>query len=364
MRKSFDSFSRALIIAVFILSASIQAAAQSLPKKVSDKEFWSIVVGFSEPSGSFVSDNIISNEIEFQRAIPEIKNTPQHGVYIGVGPEQNFTYITAFKPAIAFIVDIRRGNLLLHLTYKALIEMSAGRLDFMSRLFARTRPLGVQSTSTARELFDAFGSASFSDGLARVTLAKILDRLERTHGFPLSQDDRSGIAEVYRSLYSGGPHVRGDFGGGSWIPSYAELMATTDLTDRNHAFLESEENFGVLKQYESNNLIVPLVGDFGGDHTIRAIGRYAKDHNAAVTTFYTSNVEEYLFKAGSSASFFANVSALPFTPRSMFIRAFFTHTNAGLRTLVDPIGECLTAVVHGDIRTYSDLITRSKTPKP
>jgi hypothetical protein len=234
----------------------------------------------------------------------------------------------------------------------------------MSRLFARTRPLSVRSTSTARELFDAFGSTSFSVALAQTTLAKILDRLERRHGFPLSQDDRGGIAEVYRSLYRGGPHVRGDFGGGFWIPSYAELMATTDLTGQNHAFLESEENFRVLKQYESNNLIVPLVGDFGGDGTIRAIGRYVKDHNATVTTFYTSNVEEYLFKAGSSASFFANVSVLPVSPRSMFIRAFFTHTNAGLQTLLDPIGECLTAVAHGDLRTYSNLITRSKMPKP
>jgi hypothetical protein len=89
-----------------------------------------------------------------------------------------------------------------------------------------------------------------------------------------------------------------------------------------------------------------------------------KDHDATVTTFYTSNVEEYLFKADTAGSFFANVSALPVSPRSMFIRAFFTHTNAGLRTLLDPIGECLIAVTRGDIKTYAELISRSKAPKP
>jgi hypothetical protein len=39
------------------------------------------------------------------------------GVYVGVGPYQNFTYISALDPDIAFVVDIRRKNLLHHLLY-------------------------------------------------------------------------------------------------------------------------------------------------------------------------------------------------------------------------------------------------------
>ena len=54
------------------------------------------------------------------------------GVYLGVGPEQNFTYIAAIRPKIAFITDIRRGNLQLHLMYKALFELSADRAEFVS----------------------------------------------------------------------------------------------------------------------------------------------------------------------------------------------------------------------------------------
>ena len=60
--------------------------------------------------------------------------------YVGVGPDQNFTYIAALKPRIAFIVDIRRQNMLLHLMYKALIEMSPTREEFLSRLFSRPMP--------------------------------------------------------------------------------------------------------------------------------------------------------------------------------------------------------------------------------
>jgi hypothetical protein len=352
------------LIATLTIGLSARAAARSLADKLSDKEFWAMVVGLSEDGGSFVSDNIISNEIEFQRAIPELQKSTEHGVYLGVGPEQNFTHITALKPSLAFILDIRRGNLLLHLTYKALIELSADRVEFMSRLFARTPPSGIGRDSTARDLFEAFAAVPGSSELAQSTAREILNCLEQTHGFSLTDDDRRGIAEVYRSLYVGGPTVRGDFGGGSWIPTYMQLMTQTDLHGRNHSFVESEGNFQILKKYESNNLIVPLVADFAGPKALREVARYVKDHNATVSTFYTSNVEEYLFKAGGAGSFFANVSVLPINPHSMFVRAFFTHTNAGLQTLFNPIGVCLNAVAHGEIRTYSDLIKRSKAPKP
>jgi len=354
----------AALIATLTMWPCDRLAAQSLPGRLSDGDFWKMVVGLSEDGGGFVSDNIISNEIEFQRAIPELQKSREHGVYLGVGPEQNFTYITALKPSMAFIFDVRRGNLLLHLTYKALIELSTGRIEFMSRLFARPRPIGTGRDATAGDLFGAFGAVAVSPELAQSTLREILNCLEHTHGFALTDDDRHGIAEVYRSLYIGGPSVRGDFGGGSWIPSYSELMTQADNRGRNHSFLQSEENFRMLKKYESNNLIVPLVGDFAGPKALREVARYVKDHNATVTTFYTSNVEEYLFKGGSSASFFANVSAFPLSGRSMFIRTYFTHTAAGLRTLLDPIRECLKAVSNGEIQTYSDLISRSKAPGP
>jgi len=141
-------------------------------------------------------------------------------------------------------------------------------------------------------------------------------------------------------------------------------MAQTDLDGHNHSFVETERNFQTLKEYESNNLIVPLVGDFAGSKAIRAVGRYIKDHHAAVVTFYASNVEEYLFKGGTWQTFYENVSTLPIDPDSMSIRTFFNHTNAGLRTLLDPIVECLRAVTQGEIRTYTDLVSRSKTPQP
>ena len=82
---------------------------------------------------------------------------------MGVGPEQNFTYIAALKPAMAFIVDVRRGNLQMHLMYKALFEMSADRPDFVSRLFSRKRPAGLTAASNVRDIFQAYAVGARPD---------------------------------------------------------------------------------------------------------------------------------------------------------------------------------------------------------
>jgi len=146
-----------IITALFSLSGVAlfgprdRVAADNLPKQLSDRAFWKLVTDFSEPDGFFRSDNFISNETTFQEVIPALaKRVSPNGVYLGVGPDQNFTYITALRPRMAFIIDIRRQNMLEHLMYKAIIEMSEDRADFMSRLFSRQRPDGTIARPQAR----------------------------------------------------------------------------------------------------------------------------------------------------------------------------------------------------------------------
>src|SRR3990172_3348215 len=118
--------------------------------------FWAMVSAYSESGGYFRSDNFVSNETTFQKVIPALNgHVSPGGAYLGVGPDQNFTYIVALRPDIAFIVDIRRQNMLLHLLYKALVELSADRAEFVSRLFSRPRPEGLCAVSTVEALFDA-----------------------------------------------------------------------------------------------------------------------------------------------------------------------------------------------------------------
>src|SRR5438046_10763929 len=80
----------------------------------------------------------MSNELEFQSVIPALKEmTKPGGAYLGVGPEQNLTYIAAVQPKIAFVTDIRRENMLEHLIYKTIFEISSNRASSISRIFSQ-----------------------------------------------------------------------------------------------------------------------------------------------------------------------------------------------------------------------------------
>ena len=48
-------------------------------------------------------------------------------------------------------------------------------------------------------------------------------------------------------------------------------MVATDADGRNRSYLASEESFSVLKALHSKNLLVPVVGNFGGPKALRAL---------------------------------------------------------------------------------------------
>src|SRR5205814_3054834 len=132
-------------------------ATDTLPGRYTDAEFWRMVTDFSEPGGAFPFENFVSNEVSYQDILPEVKRIAKPGgAYLGVAPEQNFTYVAAIKPKVAFILDIRRQNMIELLMYKALFEMSPNRVEFVSRLFSRQKPPGLTTTSSAEEMFKAF----------------------------------------------------------------------------------------------------------------------------------------------------------------------------------------------------------------
>jgi hypothetical protein len=350
----------------------------SLPERLSDSEFWSLVTEFSEPGGYFRSDNFVSNESAFQRVIPALKKQIKPGgVYLGVGPEQNFTYAAALAPKLAFIIDIRRQNMLLHLMYKALFELSSNRTEFLSRLFARSAP-DTLKTLTTEQMFEEFGRAASDPDLARDNLDAILRQLREYHHFDLSQEDSKTIEFVYNAFVSGGPEIRYSFPNQyAWrrFPSYSELMLETDGTvesgGENRSYVATEANFQTIKRMESENRIVPIVGDFAGDKALRSIGAYVREHDSIVSTFYTSNVEFYLFQTDDWRKFFNTVSNLPSNAESVIIRSYFN--NYGLQfpnppgwlyspqsyTLLDSMPALVAAFAGSRIHTYFDVIRRS-----
>jgi hypothetical protein len=307
----------------------------TVPPRLSDGEFWRLSTELSEPAGEFVhSDNLVSNEIYYVHMAKRLR--ARGGVYIGVGPEQNFSYIAKLRPDMAFIVDIRRENRNLHFMYKALFELSSDRADFVSRLFSRERPAGLSSGTSAADLFDAYAGVRPSFPVYESTVADIRERLSQSRGFELTKEDFDWIAQALQAFYSDGPEIR--YGRteprDAVRPSYRVLMTVTDTGGVPRSYLATEDAFAFVKDLHTRNAIVPLVGDFSGPHALRSIGDYVRQHDGVVEVFYGSNVEVYLNRQ-RAAAFCANLAALPYTSATPFI------DNKGMQLLSAKLRSCV-----------------------
>jgi hypothetical protein len=358
---------------VALIASRAQVVTDTLPTELNDRLFWRMVTDFSEPDGLFRSDNFVSNERSYQEVIPELKQRRlPNGVYLGVGPDQNFTYVTALRPRMTFIIDIRRQNLIQHLLFKAIVETSDDRADFLARLFSRPRPAGLDESSSPGALFDAYDDVVATEALFQKNLAELENGLVGRHGFALTPDDLRSVEYVYRAFFSEGSALRYSFPRRRLhvFPTYAELLLAVDRDGVNHSYLATEQNFRILRDVERRNLLVPIVGDFGGDKAIRAVGRYLTEHGATVNYIYTSNVEQYLFESDAFRRYYSNVATLPLGDKSTFIRAFFDAGfmyPPGIITpdlhsvqLLDGMPSLLNAFGAGEISSYKDLVARSK----
>ena len=379
-----------MLVALFVWATASPAALDqrgkaSIPSRLSDAAFWRLSTELSEPAGYFRSENLVSNEHTFQFVVPELtQRVAPGGVYLGVAPDQNFTYIAATRPRIAFIVDIRRGNLLTHLMYKALFELSADRAEFVSRLFSKRRPAGLTASSTAVEIFTAFARVQMTDQEYQAeyarNLATLRDTLTRKHGFALSAEDLEQLQAIYFAFFWEGPGIRyttapsGIGGsrmygvGASNFPSFEELQMQTDWDGQPRGYLASEELFKVVKALQEKNLIVPVVGNFAGTKALKAVGQYLTERGATVSAFYVSNVEQYLFMDLLFDRFAANVAALPVNDQSVFIRSVSSRYgyngprtwSDGRATALDPIASFISDFKAGRLRSYGDVNARSR----
>jgi hypothetical protein len=308
--------------------------AATVPSHLSAEEFWSLSAGLSEPPGVFThSDTLVSNEVLFAHTIRMLR--PRGGVYIGVGPEQNFSYIARLQPAMAFIIDIRQENRNLHLMYKALFESSTDRADFLSRLFSRERPAGLNPLQSVDELFAAYGTTKPSGLLHEATARLVRERLLQTHGFPLSPDDLRSIDYALGAFYSDGPdiHYGRTRASSDPRPSYRSLMTATDARGVSRSYLATEEAFAFVKDLHARNLIVPVVGDFGAPGAIKRVGDYTRQRGSVISAFYGSNVEVYLSR-DQIVTFCGSLATLPYNSRTSFIGS------QGLEPLTSKLQTC------------------------
>lgn len=285
----------------------------------------------SEPGGYFDSDNLVSNETSYLHVIEALRARGVHGgAYIGVGPEQGFSYIAEIEPKLAIIIDIRRDNLLLHLLMKAMFHEAHNRLEYLCLLYGRPVPAhpGDWDGLPLDTLMAYLDQTPLDTALHASQHADLMRRVER-FGLPLNAEDRTTLRRFHDEFAAAGldlhytslnrPSRRN-------YPTARRLYAETDLAGHQASYLSTERRWRVVRDLQRHDRIVPVVGNLAGTQAMGAIARYLREKRLAVSAFYTSNVEQYLFQFGTFGNFAANMRALPAGETSTIIRSWFIRS--------------------------------------
>lgn len=362
-----------IVIATLLSALVIGTAASSTAKD--HKAFSALSSRLSEPGGYFDSDNLISNETSYQHVLGKLREmNVSNGIYIGVGPDQSFTYIAKIRPKMAIIIDIRRDNLLQHLLFKSLFGRARNRVEYLCLFFGKPFPKtkGWEQRSI-KEIVEYIDGAPADQKLFEKTSKDVKQDVQK-YGFTLSQSDFETIAKIHKAFFSAGLEIRYSSyhrPPRSIYPTYRDLLLERDLAGQQQNYFNSEEDFQFLKKLEDQDLIVPVVGDLSGTQALKAIGQYVAESKEKVSAFYVSNIEFYLQRQGTFDKFVENLKLLPIDERSVIIRSYFNYyapphpqaePNHFSTQLLQRIDDLIKQCAGGECDSYNDIVTKNSIP--
>ncbi|MEP6835530.1 MAG: hypothetical protein ABJB74_19240 [Gemmatimonas sp.] len=306
--------------------------ARAVAADDSIRDFGSLITRLSEPGGYFDTDNLISNESSYLHVMGALERYGVHGgAYVGVGPDQNFSYIARIKPRIAFLIDIRRDNLLQHLMFKALFAKSRNRVEYLALWLGKRAPSSVDAWS-ARSIDDIVAyldSTPATPASGAAARALVLNEV-RTMGVALTVPDYATIERFHQEFINAGLSLRFTTAGRApqpYYPTLRQLVLEKDREGKEASYLAREADFRVLKDMQRKNLLVPVVGDLGGTRALIAIGAYMAQRGDKLSAFYASNAEDYVMRDGNFSNYVRSVSLMPRDANSVFIRSYFGGGN-------------------------------------
>ncbi len=335
--------------------------------------FATLVARLSEPGGFFDSDNLISNETSYLHVLGQMRTIGvSGGAYIGVGPDQNFSYMAQLRPTVAYLIDIRRDNLLQHLLYKAMFAAAPTRVEFLSLWTGRSAPKNAQDWKAKPvEQLVEYIDRSPSDSVRWKPMRDAVLARVRSYGVPLDSASVATISKIVTEFATAGLDIRFTSMNRAprpYYPTLRQLLLEKDLTGRQGSFLAREEDYAFLRDLEGRGLVIPVVGDLSGSHAMAAIAKDVAARGVHVSAFYTSNVEFYLYREGTFGKFMANVRRLPRDAKSVVIRSYFgggfgmvlPQTQPGYYStqLLQPLDALVAGFDGGAFATYQDLVTR------
>ena len=356
------------IIVCALLYPVVACRDQTTESSKPDATFIHLIERFSETGGYFDTDNLISNETSYLHVVGKLESLNlKGGAYIGVGPDQNFSYIARIRPEIAFMIDIRRDNLLQHLLFKALFDLAGNRLEYLCLLFDKTMPEDLSSWQS-RSIRDLVRYIDNTPSVVPSRQEKILDRI-RGFGVRISDQEQQSIREMHSAFIRTGLNLQFTTHNRTPMPdypTYRDLLLEKSIEGNHGSYLAVEDDYQFLKSMQAQHRIIPVVGDLAGRHALMEIGDYLKKEEITVSAFYASNVEFYLMRQNQFDQFVRNVEQMPIGEDSVIIRSYFNrwanHPQSvpgyASTQLLQTIESLIAEYRNNGYRNYNDLITK------
>ncbi|MCS7206280.1 MAG: hypothetical protein NZ853_11350 [Leptospiraceae bacterium] len=242
-----------------------------------------------------------SNERRIDLFYPYVKNLG--GGYIGVGTDQNFTFIAWARSDYAYLVDF----------------------DWMAVYVNRLHILFFQESPSFLE-FRKFWTRAHKNQTLNLIKNKIPDPKEQ---------------ETYVKAYHyAQPHVN-------------ERLSDLFFMTKNFGFSSfhnQQSDFDYIKSLIEKKRIHPMLGDINGTKTLKSIGEASKSLCIPIRILYLSNAEEYY---RYPQTFRENVKSLFFDEQSIILRTVTT----GAKTLSFPDGEKYSEIpFHYNIQKIQNLV--------
>lgn len=367
------------LISLLLLSCSGQNAAVYQPwsenqadtsfridpgKGLSVPEFSHLIDRISESGGYFDTDNLISNERSYLHVMGKMRKLGLNGgAYVGVGPDQNFSYIAQTRPAIAFIVDIRRDNMLQHLFFKALFSTASNRGEYLCQLVGRA-PVAKMEAMNIAQIIEAIDKTTADQKYYSTVRQKVLAAV-KTFGVKLDEKDLATIGTIHDQFFTAGLDLKFTSHNRSarpYYPNFRDLLLEKDLTGKQVNYLVNEADFQFVRQMEVRNLIIPVVGNLAGEKAVPEIAKVLKECGEKLSVFYTSNVEYYLMGDGIFGKFADSLKKMPVDGRSVIIRSIFGG-GFGLRQALPGYYSAqqlqpVESITKGNIDSYYQLVSK------
>jgi hypothetical protein len=320
-------------------------SASAHPVAPAELEWFRRIFRLSEAGEPFISDNVVSNETSLLQPAAALEAL-RGGVYVGVGPEQNYTYIALSRPDYAILIDLRRDNALLHLLYKSLFERASSRFEFVCMLLGRPYQKELEPTADVSidDLLAALVRVAPDAAWHERQYQLLAEGLQR-YDLGLSSQDLGRIRHFYQLFFDRQLELRFELhqANSRNYPSLGQLLRLRSASGRG-TFLGSNESFATVQRLHRQHRIVPVVGDVSARRPLTPIAEELRQRSLVLRTLYISNVEQYLIGQPSFQGWLDNLRQLPHDEHSVLLRCYLDQ---GRRHPRQRVGSRATTLAHG-----------------